>query len=91
VLRSVAGDVAEDLSSVYYFPSYEVITGQPARHMYYNPDLRTVCQAGVNEVMRHFFKNEPLSIYPETPIAKEGHNITAGFEHCEEKLLDEAS
>ena len=60
VLRSVAGDVAADVEGVYYFPAFEVITGQPTRHMYYNPDLRTVCQAGVNEVMRHFFNDRAL-------------------------------
>lgn len=58
VLRSVAGDFAADFADVYYFPSFEVITGQPAHHMYYSPDLRTVCQAGVDEVMRHFFSDE---------------------------------
>ena len=41
--------------TTFYFPSYEVITGQPARHGLYAPDLRNVVQAGVDTVMQHFF------------------------------------
>jgi hypothetical protein len=91
VLRSVAGDVASDLPAVYYFPSYEVITGQPTRHMYYNPDLRTVCQAGVNEVMRHFFKSDTVNRNTEASPSKQIDAIPLGFEHCEESLLDTRS
>ncbi len=87
VLRSVAGDLATDVEGVYYFPSYEVITGQPTRHMYYNPDLRTVCQAGVDEVMRHFFK-DTIPLIAEKPLIQRAHASPVGFEHCEEVLLD---
>jgi hypothetical protein len=86
VLRSVAGDLASDIPGVFYFPSYEIITGAPARQMFYNPDLRTVCEAGVATVMQHFFSGSPspegqlaTSLVPET---------LRGFEHCEEAHLD---
>lgn len=94
VLRSVAGDIAVDFEGVHYFPSYEVITGQPSRHMHYNPDLRTVCQAGVNEVMRHFFVDSPdkrdQHTAGPTPSAAVAPAPTSeeGFEQCEEALLD---
>lgn len=92
VLRAVAGDLAEDREGLFYFPSYEVITGAPTRHMYYNPDLRTVCQAGVNEVMRHFFAEAPGS--SAAPLAAATAPAAAveaslGYEHCEEALLDD--
>ena len=90
VLRSVAGDLAADIPGVFYFPSYEIITGQPARHMYYNPDLRTVCKAGVTEVMRHFFEGTPsvasTPIQSNTPAVAQAD--VEGFEHCDEILLD---
>ena len=88
VLRSVAGDVAADLPGVYYFPSYEVITGQPARHIFYNEDLRTIRQPGVDQVMRHFFGEEKVEPPPPAaPPPKPMGNPLAGFEHCEERLL----
>ena len=40
VLRAVAGEMAMHEPGVSYFPAYEIITGQPSRHMHYNPDLR---------------------------------------------------
>lgn len=86
VLRGVAGDLASDIPGVFYFPSFEIITGAPARHMFYNPDLRTVCEAGVAAVMQHFFAGTPA---PEnllaTPLVPE---TMRGFENCEEAHLD---
>ena len=55
VLRSVAGELAEDFENVFYFPSYEIINTHPARGMFYEPDLRNVNLFGVNYVMTHFF------------------------------------
>jgi hypothetical protein len=93
VLRSVAGDIAADLPGVYYFPSFEVITGQPTRHMYYNADQRTVGEHGVAEVMRHFFGATPLETIdaaPKVEIApRQIEEVSlVGFEHCEESLID---
>ena len=56
VLRAVAGDLAEDHEDVAYFPSYEIIASHPGRAMFFNPDLRSVNLAGVDYVMRHFFR-----------------------------------
>lgn len=55
VLRSVAAELAEDEPMVDYFPSYEVITGAPARGAFWEPDLRSVAAQGVELVMGHFF------------------------------------
>jgi hypothetical protein len=93
VLRSVAGDLAQDIEGVDYFPSFEVITGQPSRHMYYNPDLRTVSQAGVAEVMRHFFAGHTDLQAPQAPDIAQVTNAPrsiAGFEYCDESRLDSA-
>lgn len=55
-LRAVAGDLAEDHADIAYFPSYEIIASHPGRAMFFNPDLRSVNPAGVEYVMRHFFR-----------------------------------
>lgn len=55
VLRTVAGEMAEDDPRVDYFPSYEIISGAPARSAFYEPNLRSVVAPGVDLVMGHFF------------------------------------
>ncbi|WP_422822431.1 GSCFA domain-containing protein [Vreelandella azerica] len=57
ILRSVAGDFAEDYDDVFYFPSYEIISSHPSRGMFYQPNLREVNDVGVRYVMEHFFKS----------------------------------
>lgn len=55
VLRAVAGELAEDVPDIHYFPSYEIISSHPARGMFFEPDLRNVNPFGVDFVMQHFF------------------------------------
>lgn len=61
VLRAVAGEMAEDHDRVDYFPSYEIITGAPTRMAFFEPNLRSVAQPGVDLVMGHFFSGLALS------------------------------
>ena len=83
VLRAVAGEMCDAHDDVFYFPSYELITGQPSRHFYYHADMREVTPEGVAMVMRHFFAGLPE---PESavPLASDDD---LGFEHCEEGAL----
>jgi len=69
VLRAVAGDLAADHPDIAYFPSYEIITGHPARGMFFDPDLRSVNPMGVDLVMRHFFAGPLASRFPESRSA----------------------
>ncbi|MFJ2651500.1 GSCFA domain-containing protein [Streptomyces sp. NPDC087420] len=55
VLRAVAGQLAQELDHVDYFPSYEIVTGFPFGGTSFGPDLRSVTPEGVALVMRHFF------------------------------------
>jgi GSCFA family len=55
VLRGVAGEFAEDMACVDYFPSYEVITGPQTKSAFYEANLRSVLPEGVAVVMGHFF------------------------------------
>jgi hypothetical protein len=54
-LRAVAGDLAAAEPDISYFPSYELIVGHASRAMFFEPDLRSVNQGGVDYVMSKFF------------------------------------
>lgn len=82
VLRSVAGDMTQSHQCVDYFPSYEVITGTPSRGMFYEENMRSVAQEGVDVVMEYFFvglavagrakpKSEDVEAYIEDALERE--------------------
>lgn len=56
VLRAVAGYLATSFPDIDYFPSYEIIAGAPARGFFYESNLRSISAAGVDVVMRAFFR-----------------------------------
>jgi hypothetical protein len=56
VLRSVAGQLRDEWEQVDYFPSYEIITSPNFRGMFFNPNMRTVSERGVDFVMSHFMQ-----------------------------------
>lgn len=53
-LRVAAANIESRLKGVYYFPSYEIITGPHARETYFESDRRSVSREGVDHVMRVF-------------------------------------
>lgn len=55
VLRAFAGQVLADFANVDYFPSYEIITNPASRSIFYEPNLRSITEFGVDTVMRHFW------------------------------------
>ncbi len=57
VLRAAAGAFVASAADAQYFPSYEIITGPQARSSYFEPDLRSISEAGVQHVMRVFFRH----------------------------------
>ncbi len=85
-LRAVAGQLALEHDHVDYFPSYELITGQPFRSGFYQPNLREVSQEGVAFVVRHFMTAlqgnsedaEPTRVQPREP----------GGDECDDAILD---
>jgi len=91
-LRAVAEDMSSAREDTDYFPSYELITGTPFRGMFYQENLRTVTDKGVNFVMDSFFsclgdhnkKNIALPVASLTMAQPEKN-----YDHvvCEEELL----
>jgi hypothetical protein len=85
VLRAVAGELAEDIDDIYYFPSYEIISSHPARGMFFEPDLRNVNLFGVNFVMTNFFSG-PLAVeFGGQPATAREHDLEL---ICDEEKLD---
>ncbi|MGV6800561.1 MAG: GSCFA domain-containing protein [bacterium] len=75
VLRVAAETLAQKIQDAYYFPSYEVITGNFNRGAYFEEDLRQVRKEGVDHVMRlfmqHYTDNKPVPMATKTaPAAK---------------------
>jgi hypothetical protein len=54
VLRVAAEAIVRRRSSVAYFPSFEIVTGPQAQGRYFDADLRSVTEAGVDRVMDLF-------------------------------------
>ena len=88
VLRVAAGQLARSLDACAYFPSFEIITGAFSRGGYYAPDLREVEPAGVDHVMRVFFRQFGLTPQAAaaptgpTSIARRTRNLLDAY--CEE-------
>ena len=57
VLRVAAQEIKTKFANVDYFPSYEIITSNASRGQYYDSDLRSVLEVGVNHVMTCFFRS----------------------------------
>jgi hypothetical protein len=55
ILRAVAGNVAQSVTGISYFPSYEIINAPVFRGMFFEPNQRSVNKSGVNHVMSCFF------------------------------------
>lgn len=77
-LRAVAADFVDANDDVYYFPSFEIISAHPGRGMFFEPDLRNVNAAGVNLVMKHFFK----SIGEERSVTEDADDVI-----CDEEAI----
>lgn len=57
ILRTTADRLTKEIPDVFYFPSYEIITGPHAGNSYFESDLRSVRMDGVRHVMRIFMES----------------------------------
>lgn len=97
VLRSVAGDMAHSHPCVSYFPSYEIITGTPSRGMFYEENMRSVAQQGVDVVMEYFFAGLAFGAQSKAQVDKVQARVDEAIEReaadelvCEEMALEVA-
>ena len=93
VLRAAAGEYADGHDYADYFPSYELIATAPSRAMFYEPNLRSVSNQGVDFVMDMFFRcmqgKYPPEIAPE-PKQPAAPRVPSEDEIvCEEEILEQ--
>jgi hypothetical protein len=97
ILRAVADHCVKQYELVDYFPSFEIITGPPARGRFFDADGRDVTRDGVELVMDVFFRSRVIgtapsrSAAPSEPEAWQAtqREIQAALEaDCDELLLD---
>ncbi|WP_410621075.1 GSCFA domain-containing protein [Amycolatopsis sp. cmx-8-4] len=86
VLRGVAGQLAQEHDHVDYFPAYELITGQPFRSGFYEPNLREVTAEGVEFVMGHF--TSALRGTATAPARERREPRVKGGDVCDDAVLD---
>ncbi|MDE1173226.1 MAG: GSCFA domain-containing protein [Parvibaculaceae bacterium] len=94
VLRVAAEELVR-LPDVFYFPSYEIITGPFSRGAYYADDLRNIREEGVEHVMRLFFTHAtdrevapaPLPSKPSGDFLADMKGVVDAI--CEEAALDQ--
>lgn len=92
-LRAAAGAVAAADPAIDYFPSYEIIAAHVMRSQFYNADLRTVNEAGVDHVMAQFFAQHPPPVRTDAAAATASAGTASAERHaddiaCDEDLLD---
>lgn len=56
VLRTVAGELAQDFADIDYFPSYEIVSSHPSAGRMFEANMRSVKPRGVLKVMRAFLE-----------------------------------
>jgi GSCFA family len=93
-LRAVCAELYDDFDDVDYFPSYEIITAQPARGSFFDPNMRTVRNEGVATAMKGFLSMQSATTGEAGEITFEGSATKAPEMHevdvvCEEVLLEE--
>lgn len=54
VLRTAAGELAEDHDDIDYFPSYEIVSSHPSGGRLFEANMRSVHPRGVRKVMKTF-------------------------------------
>jgi len=79
VLRVAAETIRRSHEGVYYFPSYEIITGAYARGKYFAADLRSVTEEGVSHVMQVFMQR----------MAGAGTGAVAASDQADDAKMDE--
>ena len=96
VLRAVAGQLAAAQAGVDYFPSYEIITAPPFHGQFYEANMRSVAQEGVDFVMDSFFeclKKGPSAGAGETrkpKSARRGSRKRSDLRQQEEVICEDA-
>jgi len=86
VLRTVAGELAEDFPDIDYFPSFEIVSSHPSAGRMFAANMRSVKPRGVRKVMRAF-----LDAHAAIDAASEKAARRARRAARRQRLLDKGS
>lgn len=91
VLRVAADDLDRHYGNVYYFPSYEIITGSHAKGAYFGPDRRSVTESGVDHVMRIFMSRltTQMDMEERNELPHSQNDVFAELEAIADAICDE--
>src|SRR5699024_10130329 len=85
VLRVAAEELSMSSDDIHYFPSYEIINSAAGRGYYFEPDMRSVNNNGVEYVMSHFFSGPMERAFPDSRRGTvDGIGVV-----CDEDRIDE--
>lgn len=88
VLRVAVEELTQTVKDAFYFPSYEVITGNYNRGAYYGSNFRDIEEAGISHVMTLFMKHYTnAKDVNKNKLAKLKTNVN-DFQTNVEKALD---
>jgi hypothetical protein len=87
ILRAVASAAAAEHENVYYFPAYEIITGNFSRGRYFEGNLRTIAPEGVAHVMRVFERVYGLADERESLATAQQTGPVALFSDADESVI----
>lgn len=88
VLRAVAGSMSKQFDDVDYFPSYELIAAPFSRGFFYESNMRSVTNGGVETVMKCFFSEHQLPKPTNAPDKGSSQKKSNADVVCEEALLE---
>jgi hypothetical protein len=97
-LRAACDAVVRRFDGVAYFPGYDIVTANYTRGCYFEDDLRSVTQEGVDHVMGLFYRHYggEAAALPATPVAPQAADkpvVSKLSEEvnqvlCDEEMLD---
>lgn len=89
-LRAVCGMLVARHADIDYFPSYELITSQNARGVYFEPNMRNVSSQGVAAAMHLFMTAHGIGTAPQRagPDPGAGPGADRANTQCEDALLE---
>ena len=85
VLRAIAGELATQDDFVDYFPSYEIVASPPFRGMFFQNNLRTIHDDGVDYIMSHFFEQHNVTQRSQENLQNSADSVEA---FCDELFLE---
>lgn len=92
-LRAISSLFAEQFAFVDYFPSYELINTPISRGIFFEPNQRNINAAGVDFVMKVFFRNLSLDnhTYESNKQIEPSKEVRYDDSLCDEEILNKFS